>query len=268
MSEKKPAEQAEERRREEAEALLREMFAAQCDLTKLHVWRGQANAEWLLEPTLYRRIRNAHLPEEITEELVRKYETDLLCDANGLGFYKGDRLATMVSLQHHGGATRLLDVSRNLYVSLWFATSGEPASDGVMFHFGIPPERVHRYDKLSSFDDIQSDRNSGRPFLYFPRPDEERVKAQQAGFLVTVLARPLSDAEPFVADPAGLTVQRFVVPSALKSYLHEYLTRVIGLDGVGVYPDFEGFSMANGSQARFARSPDSLYHGRDGLFPN
>lgn len=66
---------------------------------------GQADISWDPYPGLYRRLINSGTPEdEITEELVCKYEKDLFCEANGLGYYGeagGNRLDLMVKLQHH-----------------------------------------------------------------------------------------------------------------------------------------------------------------------
>lgn len=233
------------------------------------MWRGQANADWDLLPTLYRRLLNRFSPEDVTEELVQRYEMDLFCEANGLGYYQGSRLATMVSLQHHGGATRFLDVTRNVLVALWFATDVLPEeADGVVYHLGVPRDRVHRYDRLDNWDQIMEERHAGHPFLFFPRPDDERIKSQQSGFLATVLAKPLSEGRPFEPDSGGLAMESVVVPHNLKTFLRRYLERSAGLDTVGIYPDFAGYAMANSSRAPFAREPGELNDGSNGIFPN
>jgi hypothetical protein len=255
--------------RQEAEALLGKLFALQTDTSVVHVWRGQANVEWEPLPTLYRRLLNRYPREQVTEDLIRQYETDLLCESNGLGFYQGDRLKTMVALQHHGGATRFLDVSRSVLVSLWFATDYLPSGvDGVVYHVGVPSQRVHRYDRMSNFDEIIDERHAGRPIVYFPRPHDERIKAQQAGFLTTVLDRPLSVSLPLVSDSDGLTVEAVRVPQNLKGFLRRYLESSTGLDTVGIYPDFAGYALANSSLAPFPREHSELHDGSEGIFPN
>lgn len=103
--------------------------------------------------------------DQINEELVARYATDLLYEANGLGFYDGQRLSTLVSLQHHGGATRLLDITRNLFVALWFAGGASSDDvDGVIHHIQIDPGRVYYNYELNNWDSIVDARHAGQPF--------------------------------------------------------------------------------------------------------
>ncbi len=59
----------------------------------------------------------------------------------------------LVRMQHFGLPTRLLDVSRNALVALYFATDPGPdggkSSDGMVTAFAIPPEREKYFDSDS-----------------------------------------------------------------------------------------------------------------------
>lgn len=59
----------------------------------------------------------------------------------------------LVRMQHFGLATRLLDVSRNAMVALFFATDpgplGSEPSDGIVTAFAIPPQLEKYYDSDS-----------------------------------------------------------------------------------------------------------------------
>ena len=59
----------------------------------------------------------------------------------------------LVRMQHFGPPTRLLDVSRNAMVALFFATDpgpdGSRPSDGMVTAFAIPPELESYYDRDS-----------------------------------------------------------------------------------------------------------------------
>ena len=59
----------------------------------------------------------------------------------------------LVRMQHFGLPTRLLDVSLNALVALYFATDPGPdsgkASDGMVTAFAIPPEREKYFDSDS-----------------------------------------------------------------------------------------------------------------------
>ena len=59
----------------------------------------------------------------------------------------------LVRMQHFGLPTRLLDVSQNALVALYFATDPGPdpsqATEGIVTAFAIPPEREKYYDSDS-----------------------------------------------------------------------------------------------------------------------
>lgn len=251
------------------ESLLREVLVVPADPSVTHVWRGQADVAWPPLPTLYRRLLRRYPRAKVTEELLRRYEIDLFCEAIGRGFYKGDRLATLVALQHHGGATRFLDVTRNPLAALWFASDPVSATvDGVLYHYGVRGERVFLAHEVMSLETLIDNDSVGQLMAYFPRPDGKRIRAQQAGFLLTALAGSLADSSPFDSDSDGCAVRRFVVPADLKILLRQYLSDSAGISTVGIYPDFAGFALANASDAPFARDEHGLYTGENGLFPN
>ncbi|HEY3548636.1 MAG TPA: FRG domain-containing protein [Propionicimonas sp.] len=255
--------------RQVLESLLAEIFSLQSDISVVHLWRGQADARWLPQPTLYRRLLARYRPDQVTENLVTRYETDLFCEANGRGFYKGSRLDTLVALQHHGGATRFLDITRNPLIALWFAS--DPASadtDGVVYHFGLPLNQVLQAHEVGSWDRLVIPDSAGEVLAYFPRSKDARIRAQQAGFLLTVLDGSLEDRAPFDSDSEGLAVHKVTVPSDVKEQARQHLRDSAGITTVDVYPDFAGFSLANASGAPFARDEDGLYTGEKGLFPN
>jgi hypothetical protein len=88
-------------------------------------WRGQASADWSLDPPLVRRYRR-HSQDgpgaALTEPSLRAVEKALVERARAAGL--GDDLSELellARLQHHGAATRLLDCSCNAFVALWFA---------------------------------------------------------------------------------------------------------------------------------------------------
>jgi len=122
----------------EAEAILRAVVEGSERTGVVHVWRGQGDSSWPLYPGIYRRLLSTRSPVEITESLVRAYELDMLCESSGFGYYTRGRLPTLVRIQHYGGATRLLDVTRDPMAALWFAT--DPVlglRDGAVYHFEV-----------------------------------------------------------------------------------------------------------------------------------
>lgn len=206
----------------------------------------------------------------LTEEVVVSHEDDLLCEANGLGFYTRSRLETMVRMQHHGGATRLLDVTRDLFVALWFAVSEEfDDKDGELICYRADPKIVATGGAISSWDEIARDIPAGSAVVYFPRfEDESRIVAQASGFIVSKLSGTLEDGSAFVDGTDLLERECLVVPSGLKVALRRFLRQSRGMRPDTVFPDFAGFAAGNAVSKEFSRTSEELYDASEGLFPN
>src|SRR4051812_37493104 len=103
------------------------------------LWRGQANGEYGLEPSMHTRVR-AHgtlddaTIEQFTERLVTAARRATLDRHEGATL---PDMALLAVLQHHGAATPLLDVSLDPVVGLYMATvSPNPEDDdrdGALF---------------------------------------------------------------------------------------------------------------------------------------
>lgn len=89
-------------------------------------FRGQSNIEWKLTPSLYRENL---LP---VEGLLLK-RMKHLCPAE----FADDRLEVLAKMQHFGMPTRMLDVTTNPLVALYFACSDKSQidKDGVVYSF-------------------------------------------------------------------------------------------------------------------------------------
>lgn len=164
------------------------------------VWRGQARLEWTAVPSLYRRLSRAGLSKgQITETKILNAEQEIMRKAKNAGVlqdYGDDILRFMVDLQHWEGSTRLLDVTHDPLVALYFACEQprEYGYAGVLLRYQIRPSRIVRQDESASWQDIVDARSKGRPTLLEPRPSNKRIRAQKGAFITTSL--PNSTAEP------------------------------------------------------------------------
>lgn len=91
-------------------------------------YRGQSNYEWHLEPAVYRngKFQNESI---YIKEFERLRPTDFSYDNN---FDK------LVKMQHYGLPTRLLDITTNPLVALFFACQHNFDKDGSFYYFSTP----------------------------------------------------------------------------------------------------------------------------------
>jgi hypothetical protein len=114
--------------------------------THLKCYRGQRDASWSTLPGIFRPEFEGLLENE--KSAVRK-----LISVQPHEFASDQTMfEKLVRMQHFGLPTRLLDVSRNALVALFFATvpgpRGKP-TDGMVTAFAIPPQLEKYYDSDS-----------------------------------------------------------------------------------------------------------------------
>jgi FRG domain len=113
----------------------------------LKCFRGQRDATWPTVAGIFRPEFKELLENEkrAVRDLISVHPSEFAADETMF-----DKL---VRMQHFGLPTRLLDVSRNALVALYFATEPSPhdsdPSDGMVTAFAIPPEREKYFDSDS-----------------------------------------------------------------------------------------------------------------------
>lgn len=111
-----------------------------------YAFRGHADSDWKLEPTLYRRLKEEEqLIDEERAWFVEAQITDQFhnlvsptdpaaTDQGGFGTPPGLVDSDLwIRMQHYGAPTRLLDWSRSVFVALYFAVISEPEKDGAVW---------------------------------------------------------------------------------------------------------------------------------------
>lgn len=99
---------------------------------RLFAWRGVVNASWPLHSSLYRRMlwtQGVSVTAPL-EDRMAETEGRVLRDVHRWGLHNSDRgrmsvLSQLAALQHFGAPTRLIDVTMNAYIGLWFAVQPE-----------------------------------------------------------------------------------------------------------------------------------------------
>ncbi|WEJ74921.1 FRG domain-containing protein [Pseudomonas sp. PSE14] len=129
------------------------------DAESVIFYRGHGNVTYRLLPSLYRNpgwIRNEHI---IFHELVLRCPTDFELS--------GSTFNILVKMQHYSLPTRLLDITTNPLVALYFACTGGGSADAEVIVFRIPKDEIRYYDS----DRVSVISNIGRlpPHSRFPK---------------------------------------------------------------------------------------------------
>ena len=235
--------------------------------TGLRGWRGQADVRWPLHSSALRRLlagpRGWLLDDaSVREGAVRSYEQRLLQTARLAGHGHFDRpltdLELLAKLQHHGGATRLLDFTRNAFVGLWFACRHLADRWGVVFGVNLDEGReLHTQESVNASLVEVLDSANGRLSYWHPSPLSPRMPAQ-AGFLLWSDVRELPwgsvGSAGVVDETAGTTVSKLTsefaaiaIPPDLKADMQDRWESLLGLSEEALFPDFDGFAVANGA---------------------
>ena len=104
-------------------------------------YRGHSNNNYELLPGIYRPISNDKSLIEFEDKIYRE-----VISKSPLEFQGKNTLESLVLQQHYGSPTRILDLTENALVALYFACEGEFTTNGEVIVFDIPDKNVCNYD--------------------------------------------------------------------------------------------------------------------------
>lgn len=195
---------------DQAISLIHDVFQAWSNDGSIFAWRGQVDASWALHSSLYRRHAwtTGNVPDE---ESLERVEADLLAEAHRWGLHHGEHgrlsaLSQLAVLQHYGSPTRLIDVTFNPLIGLWFAVeeqwdNGTPrneATDGRLFAIDVSERLINEDNDRRRWEDSHhrpwprtsdADQDPFRDWttkvrVWRPSRLDRRIAAQNGAFLV------------------------------------------------------------------------------------
>ena len=252
----KGREEAAAEARKIAEATLSRYVSWVENLKGRNAFRGQANAEWRLQASAYRRLLNKQMKHpELAGFLFTGYLHERVNEMMMRFSAHGDMqpLEVMALMQHHGAATGLIDFTESALAALWFACKDEQGKSGKVVAVRLDDgEKIQEIKKrkdiegpLEDFFPINPDK---KLWAWRPGDGDSRMVTQQSLF---IFGRP-DIGEEFIND-------EFSVSAEEKGRYMEILGRM-GVSENFIFSDFSGFSAANASGKDYALHLAGIYY--------
>ncbi|PFH08806.1 FRG domain-containing protein [Collimonas sp. PA-H2] len=156
---------------------------------RVDLYRGHTDKLYTLQPSLFRTLKHRKDEKNIFRELISLHPSEFEGD--------GNVFEKLVRMQHYSLPTRLLDLTYNPLVALFFACNSRPTKDGEFIRFSIKKAKIRYFDsdtvscvanlsnltgnerdklrRIKDFDQLQNS-DAGKRLLQF-------IKAEKPYFL-------------------------------------------------------------------------------------
>lgn len=153
------------------------------DNAKQLFFRGHSSKNYELKPTLYRPERYHLSEDKIFKDIIMTCPQDFTTAKS--------TMEILVKMQHYGVPTRILDLTRNALVALYFSCVSRLDKDGEVILLQIPNNDVCYFDsdKVSILANLAKQKNDfifdyHPSFSYKNRNDVEYVNNEYFGYLL------------------------------------------------------------------------------------
>jgi hypothetical protein len=226
----------------------------------VRAWRGQAKHMWRLDSSAVRRLLGVRRFQRIAPTMLDTYEHQLLEAFRRHRFPDADRIQTVLeefaTIQHYGGATRLLDFTESAFVALWFACREHPDESGMLFGVDGDAEKLievrspepppNPLAKLGVFGWIPDE----RPLIWKASALYARMRAQHSIFVFSSLQwDKWGSVNIWPEDTDTRPVRAILVTKELKEGMRLLWDRLFGFSEEVLFPDLPGFGQSHAAGA-------------------
>lgn len=191
-------------------------------------YRGQADANWELEPKAHRA------PHNLGDKFTFKFKMWLKQAYKYPEMEYENELEAMAIAQHHGFATKLLDWSSNILTAAFFACNNSFDKDAKIYAY-YPTQYAYLEPGV-----IVPGGKPERVIGYQPKGVAARLQAQSGYF--TYHKDPEFKIENSFFDPEGhYTLHEWVIPAEFKTSIILMLDR-LSVNYKTLFPDLDGLS--------------------------
>jgi len=207
-------------------------------------YRGQPNANWEIESSLFRVIKNLNISEEKSRKIENSIKRDFIANAHLYDPYLNsklpkDNLTLLSIMQHHSCPTRLVDWSLSPYIGLYFAVSDYFTEEGCLFLLNNNEYEQSLKLKYNNLNNVHPSELQ----CIFMNTQNLRLNLQQGAFTNSeIIMKPhcqlIKELGKEVNRPSAL--YRYIIPKNLKV---EFLSnlKLMNIDSKTLFPDLDGF---------------------------
>lgn len=175
-------------------------------------------------------------------------------------------LDILADIQHYGGATCLVDFSKNVLTSIWFACNSEPTSNGYLYCYNVMEDMI-KNDSLSYIKPEDENKNIAsliaqtytetnvcsdidtRFCLWEPSKKNNRIFRQDSVFLFGI--------EEFKVKDHGVNV--IGINAEWKLPILSVLKAVFNISGSTIFSDYFGFANNMNKKNLYKKMRESVY---------
>ena len=176
-------------------------------------------------------------------------------------------LDILADIQHNGGATCLVDFSKNFLTALWFACKDDPKQDGYIYCYNVMKDMIENdaltyirpEDEKMPIDSLLSQTYketnissdiAARFCLWEPSPRNNRIVRQDSIFVFGI--------EKFHVLSHGIKVLK--VPAQQKQYILHAMKSLFRISSSTIFNDPVGFANNNAKLVPWRKIIDNAYN--------